>query len=111
MKNYFTKKAPKAIGPYAQAIQTGHLLYCSGQTPIDPTTMKIIAEDITSQTNCVIDNLEAILEEAGLSLKDVVKTNVFLTTMQNFPAMNAVYALRFGTHFPARSTVAVSVYL
>jgi len=107
MDTFYSDNAPKAIGPYAQAIRTGHLLYCSGQTPIDPISMKVESSDIESQTHRVIENLKAVLEGAGLTLFDVVKTNVFLTDMDNFAKMNAVYAAGFGTHLPARSTVAV----
>ena len=107
MKSFFSEKAPKAIGPYSQAMQTGNLLFCSGQTPLDPVTMQIEAPDIESQTRQALKNLEMVLKAAGLSLADVVKTNVFITDMDNFPLMNAVYAEVFGTHRPARSTVAV----
>ena len=107
MKTYFSTDAPKAIGPYSQAIQTGNLLYCSGQTPINPVTMKVEITDIEGQTKQVIQNLEAVLQAAGLTLHHVVKTNVFLTDMDNFAKMNAVYAGCFGEHRPARSTIAV----
>lgn len=107
MKVYFSNNAPKAIGPYSQAVQTGNLLYCSGQTPIEPESMKIEITKIEGQTKRAIKNLEAILQEAGLTLKDVVKTNVFLTDMENFSKMNEIYAICFGEHRPARSTVAV----
>ena len=107
MEQLFTTLAPKAIGPYSQAIRTGDLLYCSGQTPLDPATMKIVASTIEEQTKRVINNLELVLQAAGLSLKDVVKTNVFLTDMGMFLQMNTAYAECFGAHSPARSTVAV----
>ena len=107
MKSFFSETAPKAIGPYSQAMQTGNLLYCSGQTPLDPVTMQIEAPDIESQTRQALKNLEMVLRAAGLSLSDIIKTNVFITDMDNFPLMNAVYAEVFGTHRPARSTVAV----
>lgn len=107
MKIYFSKEAPNVIGPYSQGIQTGNLLYCSGQTPIEPESMKIEMADIEGQTQRVIKNLEAVLQEAGLTLNNVVKTNVFLTDMDNFSKMNEVYASCFGEHRPARSTVAV----
>lgn len=107
MKLYFSKDAPNAIGPYSQAIQTGNLLYCSGQTPIEPESMKIEVADIAGQTQRVIKNLEAVLHEAGLMLNNVIKTNVFLTDMENFSKMNEVYAACFGDHRPARSTIAV----
>ena len=98
---------PKAIGPYSHAVWTGHLLYLSGQTPIDPATQKLVEADITLQTQQVFDNLEAVLKDAGLSMDEVVKCNVYLTSMKNFPAMNAVYQTRFTAPFPARTTVAV----
>lgn len=107
MQEIFTALAPKAIGPYSQAIRTGNQLYCSGQTPLDPATMKIEAYNIEEQTRRVIENLKLVLEEAGLELNAVVKTNVFLSDMELFPKMNAVYAECFGNHRPARSTVAV----
>ncbi|KQX10206.1 RidA family protein [Flavobacterium sp. Root420] len=107
MKVYFSNNAPKAIGPYSQAVQTGNLLYCSGQTPIEPESMKIEIANIEGQTKRAIKNLEAILQEAGLTLKNVVKTNVFLTDMENFSKMNEIYTMCFGEHRPARTTIAV----
>jgi 2-iminobutanoate/2-iminopropanoate deaminase len=107
MQQIFAASAPKAIGPYSQAIRTGNLLYCSGQTPLDPATMKIEGSTIEEQTRRVIENLKAVLQEAGLDLNAIVKTNVFLSDMELFPKMNAVYAECFGNHRPARSTVAI----
>jgi 2-iminobutanoate/2-iminopropanoate deaminase len=107
MKIINSKDAPKAIGPYSQAIRTGNLLYCSGQTPLDVETAKIETNDIDSQTLQVINNLKVVLKEAGLSILNVVKTNVFLSDMENFQKMNVVYAECFGNHRPARTTVAV----
>lgn len=107
MKSFFSGDAPKAIGPYSQAIQTGNLLYCSGQTPVDPVTMKIESPDIEGQTQRALKNLEMVLIAAGLSLSDVVKANVFITDMEHFSKMNAVYAKMLGDHRPARSTIAV----
>jgi 2-iminobutanoate/2-iminopropanoate deaminase len=107
MTTLFSDKAPAAIGPYAQAIRTGNLLYCSGQTPIDPATMRIEASDIERQTRRAIQNLEAVLHHAGLTLADIVKTNVYLSDMANFTGMNSAYADCFGIHRPARTTVAV----
>ncbi|SHN31060.1 endoribonuclease L-PSP [Mucilaginibacter sp. OK098] len=107
MKSFFSAEAPKAIGPYSQAIQTGNLLYCSGQTPVDPVTMKIESPDIEGQTQRALKNLELVLIAAGLSLSDLVKVNVFITDMEHFPKMNAVYAKMLGDHRPARSTIAV----
>jgi 2-iminobutanoate/2-iminopropanoate deaminase len=107
MEILFAKDAPGAIGPYSHAIRTGNLLYCSGQTPLDPATMKVEALDIEGQTKRVLDNLKLVLAEAGLTLVNVVKTNVFLADMELFSKMNAAYAAYFADHKPARSTVAV----
>ncbi len=107
MKTFYSNNAPEAIGPYAQAIRTGNLLYCSGQTPIDPNSKKIESSDIESQTRRVIQNLATVLQEAGLTLSDVFKTNVYLSDMENFAEMNSAYAECFGAHRPARTTVAV----
>lgn len=106
MQVVHSEKAPKAIGPYSQAIRTGTLLFCSGQTPIDPISMKVKFLDIESQTRQVIQNLEAVLAAAGLMLSDVVKTTVFLTDMTSFTQMNLVYEACFGMHRPARTTIA-----
>lgn len=103
-----SSRGPAAIGPYSHGVWAGDLLYLSGQTPIDPATGKLIEGGIAEQTARVFDNLEAVLRDAGLSLDDVVKTSVFLTTMDDFPAMNAVYGERFAEPFPSRSTVAVA---
>lgn len=100
--------APKAIGPYSQAVWNGDSLFCSGQTPIDPATGKLIAGDVAAQTHRVFDNLAAVLAAAGLSLADAIKCNVYLTDMKDFPAMNAAYESRFTAPFPARTTVAVA---
>ena len=102
-----TDKAPAAIGPYSQAMQTGNLIYTSGQIPIDPKTGSIDAADITGQTVQVMENLKAVLEAAGSDLTKAVKTLCFLTDMGNFAAFNEVYAKYF-TNNPARSCVAVS---
>lgn len=107
MESIYSKDAPKAIGPYAHAIRTGNLLYCSGQTPINPDSMKIEAADISGQTQRALRNLQIVLESAGLSLANVVKTNVFLADMTLFEGMNKEYAAMFGAHRPARTTVAV----
>jgi 2-iminobutanoate/2-iminopropanoate deaminase len=107
MKSLFTKDAPQAIGPYSQAIRTGNLLYCSGQTPIDPATMKIESFTIEDQTRRAIQNLDAVLNEVRLTLSDVLKTNVYLTDMTDFAKMNSIYKECFGSYHPARTTVAV----
>ncbi len=103
-----TELAPKAIGPYSQAIRANGFVFCAGQTPIDPAVGKLIEGDVQAQTRRVLQNLGAILEAAGTSLSRVVKTTVFLTDMANFKAMNEVYAEFFAEHPPARSTVAVA---
>ncbi len=98
--------APKAIGPYSQAIVAGEFLFVSGQLPIDPETGELIAGDIEAMTHRVIDNLEAILIEAELTLAQVVKTEVFLKDMGDFQAMNRAYAKRFSTDpTPARQAI------
>lgn len=101
-------RAPKAVGPYSSAVWEGDLLFLSGQTPIDPTTQRLVDGNIAVQTARAFDNLEAVLQDAGLSMDDVIKCNVYLTTMKNFSAMNDVYATRFAPPFPARTTVAVA---
>lgn len=103
-----TELAPKAIGPYSQAIRVNGFIFCAGQTPIDPAVGKLIEGDVPAQTRRVLENISAILEAAGTSLAKVVKTTVFLTDMANFKAMNEVYAEFFPEHPPARSTVAVA---
>ena len=108
MKAIVNDLAPHAIGPYSQGMQTGSLLYCSGQTPLDPITMKIEVDSIEEQTNRAIENLRLVLQKAGLDLNHVVKTNVFITDMALFTKMNVVYAEYFGDHKPARSTIAVA---
>lgn len=100
--------APKAIGPYSQAIWSGHELFCSGQTPIDPATGKLIEGDVGQQTHRVFDNLAAVLAAAGLTLDDAIKCNVYLLDMNDFGAMNAAYQQRFTAPYPARTTVAVA---
>ena len=101
-----TKNAPGAIGPYSQAIDAGAFLFVSGQIPVNPATGEI-PEGITLQTAQSIANIKAILAEAGLTIDNVVKTTVFLADMNDFAAMNAVYADNFTAPFPARSAVAV----
>ena len=101
-------QAPAAIGPYSQGVWAGDLLYLSGQTPLDPGTGALVSGGVTEQTARVFDNLEAVLAGAGLTMHDVIKCNVFLTSMADFAEMNAVYGQRFEAPFPARSTVAVA---
>ena len=107
MKTISAPKAPAAIGPYSQAIQVGNLIYTSGQIPIDPTTGAFVEGGIKEQTRQSLTNVKAILEEAGLSMGDVVKTTVFLADMNDFADMNSVYAEFFTEPYPARSAVAV----
>ena len=102
-----TTKAPAAIGPYSQAIQVGNLVYTSGQIPIDPATGSFVEGGIKEQTRQSLANVKAILEEAGLTMADVVKTTVFMADMNDFADMNAVYAEFFAEPYPARSAVAV----
>lgn len=103
-----TDNAPKAIGPYSQAIKANGFLFVSGQIAFDPATQQIIDGDVAAQTDRVLQNLSAILTAAGSSLAQVVKTTVFLKYMDNFGAMNEVYARYFGDAPPARSTVAAA---
>lgn len=99
--------APAAIGPYSQAVEANGTLYISGQLPINPTVGKIEANDITSQTEQVFANIQAILVEAGYTFADVVKSTVFLSDIANFAGMNAVYSQFYQTECPARSAFAV----
>jgi 2-iminobutanoate/2-iminopropanoate deaminase len=104
-----TNKAPAAVGPYSQAVEANGLVFVSGQTPIDPATGKLVADEIKTQTARVIDNLEQILKEAGLDLGNVVRCDVFLKDMNEFKAMNEVYGSRFSQDpRPARQTVEVA---
>ena len=107
MKVISSKKAPAAIGPYSQAIQVGNLVYTSGQIPIDPAIGVIVAGGIKEQTRQSLTNVKAVLEEAGLTMANVVKTTVFMADMNDFAEMNSVYAEFFSEPFPARSAVAV----
>ena len=100
-----TTKAPGAIGPYSQAVKTGGMVFCSGQIPIDPETGEFVSQDVAEQTEQVLKNLSAVLEEAGTGLGNVVKTTVFLADMNDFTAMNDVYARFFSETKPARATV------
>lgn len=108
MKIVATENAPKAIGPYSQAIVLGNMVYCSGSIPLNPNSMKVEAETIESQTEQVFKNMEAILLAAGSGLEKVIKTTVFLKNMDDFQKMNGVYERSFKGHAPARSTVQVA---
>ena len=107
MKYINTDKAPRAVGPYSQAIEAGGFLFCSGQMPIDPATneLKLFDGDAAAQTRLVLSNLKAVLAAASLELTHVVKTTVFLADMNDFTKMNEVYTAEFGTHKPARACV------
>lgn len=100
-----TENAPGAIGPYSQAVKSGNMIFCSGQIPIDPQTGEFVSADVAEQTEQVLKNLSAVLEAAGASLNDVVKTTVFLADMNDFTAMNEVYTRYFSENKPARATV------
>ena len=103
-----TTDAPAAIGPYAQAIVLGGLVYTSGQIPLDPESMDVVSGGIAEQTNRVMTSLAAVLEASGSSMSAVVKTTCFLTDLTDFAAFNEVYGRHFGDHAPARSTVQVA---
>jgi 2-iminobutanoate/2-iminopropanoate deaminase len=108
MKKTATESAPKAIGPYCQAIQHGGLVFCSGQIPLDPATMTVTAVGIEAQTEQVLRNVAAVLKASGSDLSKVIKSTVFLKDMEHFKAMNAVYERAFAGHTPARSTIQVA---
>ena len=103
-----TTKAPAPIGPYSQAVIANNTLYVSGQIPLNPTTGELSNADIAAETKQVMENLKAILTEAGVSFENVVKTTIFLTDMNNFGTVNTIYGSYFTAHFPARETVQVS---
>jgi 2-iminobutanoate/2-iminopropanoate deaminase len=103
-----TEKAPKAIGPYSQAIRTDTAVYTAGQVGIDPSTGNLVSDNVEEQTRQVLKNLQNVLEAAGSSLANVVKTTVFLKDMNDFAKMNNIYSEAFGENPPARSTVAVA---
>jgi 2-iminobutanoate/2-iminopropanoate deaminase len=101
-------KSPAAVGPYNHAVRVGHLLFSAGQIPIDPASGNLVDGDIKAQTNRVLQNVQAILEDQKLTFGHVVKTTVFLTDLADFAAMNEVYAKYFTRDFPARSTIQVA---
>ena len=103
-----TDAAPKAIGPYSQAVCAGDYIFCAGQIPLDPATGNMVAGGIIEQTTRVLENINGLLRSQGLSFSNVVKTTVFLSDMDNFAAMNEVYGKYFIKDFPARSTVQVA---
>lgn len=103
-----TSDAPKAIGPYSQAVKIGGMVYTSGQIALDPATGSLVDGDFSAQTRRVFENMKAVLNEAGSDFKKVVKATVYLTDLANFQTLNTIYAEYFGDHKPARSTVGVS---
>jgi 2-iminobutanoate/2-iminopropanoate deaminase len=104
----FTDKAPSPIGPYSQAVTFGNTIYVSGQVAINPANGQLVLTDITSETKQVMENIGAILKEAGYDYKDIVKTTIFLRDMNDFKSVNEIYGIYFTNNFPARETVAVS---
>src|SRR5262245_45644499 len=105
---YSSDQAPKAIGPYSQAIRTGELLFLSGQVPLDPATGQLVDGDVSAQTQRVMENLAAVLKSAGLSLAHVARTTIFLADMNDFAKVNEVYGSYFSEPYPARATVQVA---
>ena len=103
-----SEKAPKAIGPYSQAVKIGRYVFLSGQIPIDPFNGELVEGGVEAQTRQVLKNLQAVAEEAGASMRDVLKTTVYLADLSTFSEMNAVYAEFFPEPFPARATVGVA---
>jgi 2-iminobutanoate/2-iminopropanoate deaminase len=103
-----TSEAPKAVGPYSQAIAATGILFASGQIPLDPATGNLVTGDIAAQTERVLKNLDAVLRKNGMTFSNVTKTTVFMTDLNDFAAMNTVYARYFPEPFPARSTIQVA---
>ncbi len=103
-----TDKAPKAIGPYSQAVIAGNLIFTSGQIPLDPATQQMVQGDIRAQTERVMENLAAVLEAAGVGFDDVVKSTIFVADLGDFATINEIYGRRFTKNPPARSTVQVA---
>ena len=101
-------RAPKAVGPYSQAMIHDGVLYTSGQIGLDPTAGVLVGEGVEEQTEQVTNNLSAVLDSAGANVSDIIKVNIYLTDMSDFPLVNAIYAAWLGEHRPARATVAVS---
>ncbi|MCK5779895.1 MAG: RidA family protein [Psychrilyobacter sp.] len=107
-ESIFTKNAPAAVGPYSQAMRAGDMLFVSGQIPFVPATMKLVSQDIKEQTRQSLENVKAILKEAGATLNDVVKVGVFIKDMNEFAAINEVYSEYFNENKPARACVEVA---
>jgi len=108
IKVVHSEQAPKAVGAYSQAVVSDGVLYASGQIGLDPQEGKLVGDDVESQARQVTKNLTAVLTEAGASLNDILKVNIFLVDMNDFPGVNAIYAAWLGEHRPARATVAVA---
>ena len=107
MKIINVQDAPDAIGPYCHAMKAGNLIFCSGQTPLDPITMKLVGTTIEEQTKRVLENLAIVLADVNLSLNNIVKTTVYLKDMNDFQGMNKVYAEIFQGHKPSRTTISI----
>lgn len=103
-----TDSAPKAVGPYSQAVRMGDFLFCSGQISIDPKTQEVFTGDIRKQTEMVLSNIEAVLKASDMNFSHIIKTTIFLTSMSDFATVNEIYAQKFTQNPPARSTVAVA---
>lgn len=108
MKAIHSDDAPKAIGPYSQAVRVGDLVFLSGQIALDPRSGEMIAADIGKETDRVLDNMAAVLKAAGLGFEHVVRTTIYLVEMADFPKVNEIYAKRFSGTFPARATIQVA---
>ena len=108
LRKAYTADGAVAIGPYSHAVESGDLIYLSGQTPIDPTTGKLVTGDIMNQTEQCFKNLFNVLSASGLTQANVIKVNVFLTDMSHFAAMNSVYQTQFSSPYPARTTIGVA---
>ncbi len=107
MEAIHVSDAPNAIGPYCHAMKVGNLLFCSGQTPLDPKTMTLVGRTIEEQTQRVLENLSIVLTGVGLTLKSIAKTTVYLKDMKDFQGMNTVYEKMFQNHKPSRTTIAI----
>lgn len=107
MKTVNVPNAPNAIGPYCHAMKVGNIMFCSGQTPLDPETMELVGTNIEEQTQRVLENLSIVLANENLTLKDVAKTTVYLKEMDDFQGMNKVYEEMFQGHKPSRTTISV----
>ncbi|MDX1583306.1 MAG: RidA family protein [Thermoanaerobaculia bacterium] len=108
MQYHATDDAPKAIGPYSQAVSRGEMIFTSGQIPLDPATGELIAGDFDSMVRRVFENLRAVLHAAGVDFQDVVRTSVYMTDLAEFPKLNSIYEEYMGEHRPARSTIGVA---